>query len=73
MITDDAWHHVGLVWDGTNCTLCIDGVEVAPDKQANLAGSAGGLYIGAGATLAPGSFWSGVIDDARIYDQGVKP
>jgi len=43
------------------------------DTQAGLAGSAGGLYIGAGANLASGSFWSGLIDDVRIYDRVVKP
>ena len=69
MIADDMWHQVGLVWDGSNRILYVDDVEVARDKQANLAGSAGGLHIGAGATLAPGSFWSGLIDDVRIYNR----
>jgi hypothetical protein len=31
------------------------------------------LYIGAGASLTPGTFWSGLIDDVRIYDRAVKP
>jgi hypothetical protein len=72
VITDGDWHRVGLVWDGSRRKLYVDGVEVAKDKntQANLASSDGGLYIGAGITLSPGSFWSGLIDDVRIY---VKP
>jgi hypothetical protein len=32
-----------------------------------------GLHIGADGTLAPGTFWSGVIDDVRIYDRVVTP
>jgi Tol biopolymer transport system component len=67
MIADDVWHQIGLVWDGSNRIFYVDDVEVARDKQANLADSAGGLHIGAGATLAPSSFWSGLIDDVRIY------
>jgi hypothetical protein len=38
-----------------------------------LAASAGGLYIGAGMNLAPGSFWSGLIDDVRVYNRAVQP
>jgi hypothetical protein len=62
-------------WDGTNRKLYVDGVEVAKDTdtQANLASSDGGLYIGAGKALEAGSFWSGLIDDVRIYDRAVTP
>ena len=73
VITDDAWHRVGLVWDGSNRILYVDDIEVAKDTQANLPSSSGGLYIGAGSTLAPGTFWSGLIDDVRIYNRAVKP
>jgi hypothetical protein len=51
----------------------VDGVEVARDVVASLAASGGGLYIGAGAKLGAGTFWSGLIDDVRIYDRPVKP
>ena len=73
VITDGSWHRAGLVWDGTNRFLFLDDAEVAKDTQAALAGSANGLNIGAGCTLAPGSFWSGLIDDVRLYDRAVKP
>jgi len=53
--------------------LYVDGAEAAQDTQATLIGSGGGLYIGAGSTLAPGTFWSGLIDDVRIYNRAVKP
>ena len=73
VVTDGAWHRVGVAWDGVNRILYVDDLEVAKDTQTSLANAFGGLYIGAGSTLAPGSFWSGLIDDVRIYDRAVKP
>jgi len=73
VITDGIWHRVGLSWDGSNRILYVDDIEVAKDTQASLPSSVGGLYIGAGSTLAAGSFWSGLMDDVRIYDRAVKP
>ena len=73
VVTDGAWHRVGFVWDGSSRILYVDDVEVATDTQSNLTTSAGGLYIGAGSNLTPDSFWSGLIDDVRIYDRAVEP
>jgi len=72
-ITDGAWHRIGLVWDGSNRILYVDDIEVASDVQAGLAGTYKGLNFGAGSTLAPASFWSGLIDDVRIYNRAVQP
>jgi len=74
IITDGKWHEIGLVWDGSRRHLCIDGAEVAEDSQNLIrVSSDGGLYIGAGNNLEAGSFWSGLIDDVRIYDRAVTP
>ena len=73
VITDGAWHRVGLSWDGATRILYVDGIEVAKDTQAGLAGSQGGLQIGTGKNLELGSFFSGLIDDVRIYDRAVTP
>jgi hypothetical protein len=72
-ITDGFWHRVGFTWDGTNRVLYVDGVEVARDTQTGLAASTGGLYLGAGSLLAPGTYWAGLIDDVRIYSRVVRP
>jgi hypothetical protein len=32
-----------------------------------------GLYIGAGKAMAPGTYFSGLIDDVRIYNRAVSP
>jgi len=73
VITDGQWHHIGFVRDGSARMLYVDNVQVATDTQDALKSSGGGLYIGAGSALTPGSFWSGLIDDVRIYDRAVEP
>jgi hypothetical protein len=72
-ITDGNWHRIGLVWDGSNRTLYVDNVAVAEDTQANLEVSENSLLIGTGTAMEPGSFWSGLIDDVRIYNRAVRP
>jgi len=74
-ITDGNWHRTGFVWDGSSRYLYVDGAEVAKDATplSDLEGAEGGLYIGAGNTLAPGTFFSGLIDDIRIYNRVVSP
>jgi Tol biopolymer transport system component len=74
IITDGQWHHIGFVWDGAYRSLYVDGVEVAKDTAAQnpLKSATGGLYIGAGKTLDATSFFSGLIDDVRIYNVALK-
>ena len=72
-VTDGAWHRAGFVWDGSNRILYVDDIEVARDTQTTLVGTYTGLHLGTGSTLAPGSFWSGLLDDVRIYNRMVKP
>ncbi|MGB2865285.1 MAG: LamG-like jellyroll fold domain-containing protein, partial [Sedimentisphaerales bacterium] len=73
VITDGQWHRIGLVWDGSNRTLYVDGVTVAEDVQPGLEGSQMGLYIGTGKAMEPGTYFSGLIDDVRIYNRAVSP
>jgi len=52
--------------------LYVDNVEVAADAyEKGLL--FGGLQIGAGKNLDPGSFRSGLIDDVRIYNRAITP
>ena len=71
VITDGNWHHVGLAWDGSNRILHVDGVEVVSDK-CEKGRLFGGLQIGAGKNLDIGTFWSGLIDDVRIYNRALS-
>jgi len=71
VITDGNWHRIGFVWDGSHRRLYVDGVVASEDTQAALAGSTNGLYIGCGTAMGAGTFWSGLIDDVRIYDKAL--
>jgi hypothetical protein len=73
VITDGNWHRVGLVWDGAKRGLYVDDVLVAADTQTSLVGSNGGLNIGCDKNNASGTFWSGLIEEVRIYNRAVKP
>jgi len=72
-ITDGNWHRIGLVWDGSYRTLYVDDVAVAEDPQDSLTGSDSGLYIGSGKGMESGTYWSGLIDDVRIYNRAIRP
>ena len=75
VITNGEWHRVGLVWDGAYRVLYVDGVGVSADTnpQTGLDGSTGGLYFSAANDLSPTGFWSGLLDDVRIYNRVVTP
>jgi hypothetical protein len=76
IITDGQWHNVGVVVVKTGSLffrlLYLDGVMVAIDSQSiELLSSNGGLRIGAGKNLEAGNFFSGLIDDVRIYNKAL--
>ena len=73
VITDGNWHRVGLVWDGATRSLYVDDALAAEDTQSGLVSCSGGLNIGCGTSMTPGTFWSGLIDDVRIYNRAVRP
>jgi len=75
VITDGSWHLIRFVWDGSQRCLYVDGVQAAADtrKLAVLRAASGGFNIGAGKDLQAGSFWSGLLDDIRLYNRAVKP
>ncbi len=75
VITDGQWHRVRLVWTGSRRSLYVDGQEVAADERdlGNLRASSAGFLLGAGEDFAPGTFWSGMVDDVRFYNRAVKP
>jgi hypothetical protein len=74
-ITDGEWHRISFVWDGSHRSLYVDGAEVAKDAAplSGLEDAHGGLYFGTGSDVAPGTFFSGLIDDVRIYSRAVHP
>ena len=75
VVTDGAWHCLGLVWDGSGRHLYVDNKEVAADKRKlnALRSSNADFYFAAGKDLEPGAFWSGLLDDIRVYGRAVMP
>ncbi len=73
VVTDGQWHRVACTWDESARRLYVDDVLVAEDVPASIPGYTGGMYIGCGANKAPGTFFSGLIDDVRIYNRVIKP
>jgi len=71
VVTDSEWHEVGIEWDGQRRHLLVNGEEVAVD-EVPLPGLpvTGYLNIGTGPNNEPGSFWSGLLDDVRVYEKG---
>ena len=77
VITDGQWHHVGIIVVAYQSMqfryLYLDGVSVAMDIQlVKLPSLNGGLRIGAGNNLEAGTFFSGLIDDIRIYNKALS-
>jgi hypothetical protein len=72
IVTDGNWHRIGSVTDGSNRILYVDGVEVAGDIATGLEPASEGLHIGAGGNLESGSFFSGLIDDVRVYETALS-
>jgi hypothetical protein len=73
VITDNQWHHVGLAWDWSHRHLYVDGVQVAKDTNVpSKASSDAVLYFGADQSLDAANFFSGLIDDVRIYNQALS-
>ena len=73
-VTDSQWHHIGFVWDGSRRCLYADGSEIAKDGSpiTNLEPSDGDLYFGSAANGTDG-FFTGLLDDIRIFGGAIQP
>ena len=71
-VADGLWHHVAGVYDGTDLVLYVDGVE---DGRLGAAGetisTSSALQIGRNWDLSVSSFFTGQMDDLRIYDRAL--
>jgi len=73
IITDGNWHRMGFTWDGSARSLYVDDILVAEDTDVALAACDGCVNIGCGKLMAPTTFFTGLIDDVRIYNRAVRP
>src|SRR5262249_14065065 len=67
-----AWHHLAATYDGSVLRMYVDGVQVGTlNAPGNIATTVGApLEIGGDALW--GEFWSGLIDDVRIYNRALS-
>jgi hypothetical protein len=72
--SENRWVHLVSVWDGSNdVVLFVNGEAVCTGWfQGPLVPSPNNLLIGVMANLAPSSYFSGSIDEVRIYDRGLS-
>ncbi len=73
-LTDNAWQHIGVTWDGANTRLYVNGTAVAgPFPYAGPVSA----YTASQAWLGSKSFGGyevkGKLDDVRIYGQALTP
>jgi len=68
VITDGNWHRVGFVWDDAARQLYVDDILVAEGTDNPLEGASDRILIGCGSLMTPNTFFTGLIDDVRIYD-----
>jgi hypothetical protein len=73
VIADGNWHRIAFTWDEASRRLYVDEVLVAEDTQKVLEGSSGKQMIGCGPSMTPDTYWTGLIDDVRIYNRAIKP
>ncbi|MDB9721196.1 choice-of-anchor D domain-containing protein, partial [Winogradskyella sp.] len=71
-ITDAIWHHVAVIYDGTEVAIYIDGVlDNSANKTAPVDTNAS-FYIAAAGKNTPTQYFRGNIDEVRIWDTALN-
>ena len=67
-LTANTWTHLAVTYDGANLRFYVNGTLIVTNaKTGNIAGSTGALGIGGDPLW--GQYFTGLIDDVRIYNQ----
>ena len=68
----NTWTHVAVTYDGTTLRFFVNGTQVSSNaRSGTIATSSGALSIGGDALY--GQYFSGRIDDVRIYNRALTP
>ena len=73
-LTAGEWAHVAAIWDGTSMILYQDAVEVgrvAKGGTVVAASATARVYIGNQLASSQRRPWDGLIDDVRVYSEGL--
>ena len=68
-MTDSAWHHIVMTWDGTTMRTYLDGGNEKSYYNVNVAGAlrtSDGFYLGMDAQIS--NFFDGEIDEAVLFN-----
>ncbi|MFZ2187077.1 MAG: fused MFS/spermidine synthase [Candidatus Moraniibacteriota bacterium] len=74
-ITDNQWHHVVGTYDGTTMRIYVDGTQTGSGTSFSgdlPTSKTGALRIGADYYPTPANFFTGSIDDARLYNRALS-
>lgn len=67
-VTDNEWHHVAGVYDGSHAAIYVDGIlDRALPATGKIDTSTYNLFIGENSQMR-GRYLKGLVDDVRIYD-----
>jgi hypothetical protein len=73
-VADGKWHLLSGTYDGTTMRIYVDGVQKGSGTSfsGNLPTQAGNVRIGADYQTTPANFFTGNIDDTRIYNRALS-
>ncbi len=67
-LSDDVWHHVAAIYDGSSLSLYIDGVLDIQEFKTPPVDTNESFYIAAAGKNTPTQHFRGNIDEVRIWD-----
>ncbi len=71
-VNDGEWHHIAGVYDGSTISLYTDGVlDVSQSAFGPINTNDHPVWI-SGRAIATDRWWNGLIDDVRVYNQGLS-
>ncbi|MFT4780398.1 MAG: hypothetical protein ACJAZK_000316 [Psychroserpens sp.] len=72
-IPKNEWHHVAVIYDGTQASIYIDGVLDISANKTNPIDTNESFYIAAAGKNSPIQHFGGNIDEVRIWDIELTP
>ncbi len=70
-IPTDEWHHVAIIYGSGTATLYVDGVASTSLVRAAPAATNQSFFIAAAGKNAPTAFFTGNIDEVRVWDKAL--
>ena len=68
----DTWSHLASTYDGSTIRLYVNGSQVASASRGGAIGTSTGAFRIGGNSVWPDEFWSGRIDEVRIYNRALS-